>query len=230
MATEQQALTERKAASAAYLPFATFTSALDELKQIGIPNKIERSTFPSKSGQDQTQIVSALKFFDLIADDGTPQPLLSDLVNKENEQRKPLIKQLIETHYSDIVALDFAKLTPSQLDQALSDQKYNIQGETKKKAKTFLLKAAKFAGYTIHQNLTKITRNRKGARKGAAGEDEQSNNGGGSVRQPTPPAPAQESKSPYQVLIEILSPDMEEAEQDAVWTLIRYLKKKEANQ
>lgn len=34
--------------------------------------------------------------------------------------------------------------------------------------------------------------------------------------------------SPYQMLIEILDTSMEEVEQDAVWTLIRYLKKQEA--
>jgi hypothetical protein len=151
--------TERKG-TAAYLPFATFLSALDDLAKISIPNKIERATFPGKSGQDQTQVISAFRFFDLIADDGTPKTLLSDLAHNQDE-RKALMKQLVDTHYADIVALDFAKLTPTQLDQALSSPKYNIQGETKKKAKTFLLRAAQFAGYTVHQNLTKITRNRK---------------------------------------------------------------------
>jgi hypothetical protein len=69
------------------------------------------------------------------------------------------------------VALDFSKLTPTQLDQALSDKRYNIGGETKKKAKTFLLKAAQYAGFTVHSLLTKITRNRRRGtgREGAQG-------------------------------------------------------------
>src|SRR5205085_6978183 len=95
--------TERKV-SAAYLPFATFLSALDDLAEMSIPNKIERSTFIGKSGQDQTQVISAFRFFDLITADGTPKPLLSDLAHNK-DQRKELIKQLIETHYSDIIAL-----------------------------------------------------------------------------------------------------------------------------
>ena len=41
-------------------------------------------------------------------------------------------------------------------------------------------------------------------------------------------APVPRSETPYEVLIRILSPDMEEAEQEAVWTLIRFLKKQEA--
>jgi hypothetical protein len=45
-----------------------------------------------------------------------------------------------------------------------------------------------------------------------------------------PIVPPAINKTPYQVLIEILSPDMQEDEQQAIWTLIRYLKKKEAGQ
>lgn len=41
-------------------------------------------------------------------------------------------------------------------------------------------------------------------------------------------APVPRSETPYEVLIRVLSPDMEDEEQQAVWTLIRYLKKQEA--
>lgn len=44
------------------------------------------------------------------------------------------------------------------------------------------------------------------------------------------PPPTPKSATPYEVLIQILSPEMEEQEQEAVWVLIRYLKKKEAAQ
>lgn len=155
---------------AAYLPMATLLTALDHLAAISIPNKIESRTFPSMSSQSTSQLLSGLKFFDLIEDDGTPRPLLSDLVHKPDE-RKALIRQLIETHYPDIVALDFAKITPSQLDAALSSKTYNVQGDTRKKAKTFLLKAAQYAGFTVHPLLTKVTRtrNRAGTRRATPG-------------------------------------------------------------
>jgi hypothetical protein len=151
--------TERKV-SAAYLPFKTFLTALDHLKTISIPNKIDNGTFPSMSPQNKSQTLSAFKFFDLISDDGTPQPFLTDLAYNTDE-RKALIRQLIETHYPDIVALDFSKITPGQLEAALAGPRYNVGGETKKKAKTFLLQAAQHAGFTVHALLTKITRNRR---------------------------------------------------------------------
>ncbi len=219
--------------SAAYLPFSTFITGLDHLAAISIPNKIETSTFTSMNPHNKAQMVSALKFFDLIDKDGTPAPLLSDLAHKK-DQRKEIIRALIEKHYPDIVALDFAKMTPSQLETALADKKYNVTGDTKKKAKTFLLKTAQYAGFTIHPLLTKITRNRKKGAEKRAGATKPANSNGDvgttSTNAPSRISETTASKTPYQVLIEILSPDMDENEQDAVWTLIRYLKKQEANQ
>src|SRR5437588_12079459 len=105
--------------SAAYLPFPTLITALDHLSQITIPNIIDYRTFPNMSNQAASQVISAFKFFDLVDDNGSPKPLLSDLAHKKDE-RKALIKQLIETHYPDIVALDFAKISTTQLDNALA--------------------------------------------------------------------------------------------------------------
>lgn len=151
---------------AAYLPMSTLLTALDHLKAVSVPNKIDGGTFPSMSSQLRSQLISGLRFFELIDGDGTPSPLLTELATKD-ASRKEIVKQLIETHYPDIVALDFAKITPKQLDEYLSPDKYGVQGDTKKKAKTFLLKAAQYAGFTVHPLLTKVTRNRKGGSKKA---------------------------------------------------------------
>lgn len=168
--------------SAAYLPFSTLLTALDHLKAVTVPNEIEAGTFRSLSGQARNQIISAFKFFGLIDEGGAPQPDLYALIENEAD-RKKVVKKLIEKHYPDIVALDFAKITANQLDDKLSGERYNISGETKKKAKTFLLKAAQYAGFTVHPNLTKITRNRKS---------------GGSKKVATPKAAIRESGSSIQ--------------------------------
>ena len=170
---------EKKTAAAPYLPFSTFLTALDHLKGIGgVPNKVTNDVFPSLSHQSKAQILSGFRFLGLIDDDGVPQgDMLSDLALKDNE-RKTLIRSLIESSYADIVALDFAKITPSQLDQHLSGDRYNISGDTKKKAKTFLLKAAQHAGFTVSPLLTKITRNRsKSNVKKPSANNNKGNNG-----------------------------------------------------
>lgn len=154
---------------AAYLPYSTLITGLDHLKAVSIPNRIENSTFPSMSSQNQSQMLSALRFFKLVDASGIPQPALTPLVNN-TEERKALMKALIEENYPDIVKLDLAKMTPSQLDEAFDNEHYNVSGETKKKAKTFLLKAAQAAGFKVHPLLVKITRNRRpGGRRATNG-------------------------------------------------------------
>jgi len=152
---------------AAYLPYSTLITGLDHLKAVSIPNRIENQTFPSMSSQSQSQMLSALRFFKLIDANGIPQPALTPLVNNQTE-RQGLLKALIEEHYPDIVKLDLSKMTPSQLDEAFDNEHYNVSGETKKKAKTFLLKAAQAAGFKVHPLLVKITRNRKSGGKKSA--------------------------------------------------------------
>ncbi len=152
--------TEKKVA-APYLPFSTLLTALDHLKGLnGVPNKVTNDVFPTLSNQAKTQLLSAFRFLDLIDENGIPKgELLSDLAMKDAE-RKDLIRKLVETRYADIAGLDFAKITPSQLEEHLSNPRYNVSGDTRKKAKTFLLKAAQYAGFTVSPLLTKITRNR----------------------------------------------------------------------
>lgn len=154
--------------SAPYLPFKTFLTGLDHLANITIPTRIELSTFYDMSGHSRAQMLSALKFFKLVDKEGHPQPELSELAHNKND-RAQLIRQFLEKFYPDVIALDLSKTTPSLLDKALDGPSYNVTGDTKKKAKTFLLNAATFAGYKPHTLLTKITRNRrKGAGKQAA--------------------------------------------------------------
>lgn len=162
-------MAEERKYPAAYLPYSTLITGLDHLKTVSIPNRIENSTFPSMSSQSQSQMLSALRFFKLVDANGIPQPALTPLVNNQAE-RGELIKALIEEHYADIVKLDLSKMTPSQLDEAFDNERYNVSGETKKKAKTFLLKAAQAAGFKVHPLLVKITRNRKtGSKKANSG-------------------------------------------------------------
>jgi hypothetical protein len=161
-------MTDERKYPAAYLPYSTLITGLDHLKTVSIPNRIENSTFPSMSSQSQSQMLSALRFFKLVDGNGIPQPTLTPLVNNQ-EERQALLKALIEENYPDIVKLDLSKMTPSQLDEAFDNEHYNVSGETKKKAKTFLLKAAKAAGFKVHPLLLKITRNRKsGGKKSTA--------------------------------------------------------------
>lgn len=153
---------DKKAPKVPYLPFKTFLGALDMLDSHGMPNKIDRSVFPSQSGVMQGQIVTTLKFFDLINDHGAPSDTLEKLA-AEKENRKDLLKPLLTKYYHDLIKLDLTKTSPSQLDQAFDN--YGVTGDTKKKAKTFFIKSAQFVGLPLSALLTRKTRSSGGNRR-----------------------------------------------------------------
>jgi len=139
---------------APYVPFTTFSSALDHLRDIGIPNIIDRAVFPSYSGLVQGQIIGALKFLQLIDDHGRATADLTRLI--DNKERKAALKDILNKRYSELLSLDLTKISPTQLDSALS--KYKVSGTTHQKAKSFFLKAAQLAEIPLSPLLTRKTR------------------------------------------------------------------------
>jgi len=207
-----------------YLPYATFKNFLDSLKA-GIPGQIDRSVMRSLSGSAQSMLIGSLRFFDLISEDGKPSPTLGKLVNAEPVDRQKILRGLIETAYpfmfGDGISLKTA--TPKQVADAFADA--GVSGDTIRKAVVFFLSAAKDADIPLSPFL-KVRQ--PGRPPGSSGK-----------RRPgRPVAPSITSnrggvdeKTPYELLISILDPEhMEKEEQDAVWTLIRYLKKQETGE
>ncbi len=136
-----------------YLPFNSFLTALDQLAQ-AVPNIIRKDVFPSHSGLLQGQVISSLKFFDLIDEHGVPRGnKLERLALEHTDQRRASVRLLLKAAYADVINLDLGKVTPSQLDSAFSA--YGVTGDTKKKAKIFFLQAAKFAELNLSPLLTR---------------------------------------------------------------------------
>ncbi len=142
-------------APAPYLAFLTFQNAIDSLEH-GIPKKIDRTIWPTQAGMVQSQIVMALRFFGLVDQNDRPIQLLHDLVEKKDE-RKRLLAELVNVAYANIVKHDLTKMTPKMLDDAIDE--YGVSGDTKRKAVTFFLKAAKFAEIPMPPLLSSQVRN-----------------------------------------------------------------------
>jgi hypothetical protein len=143
-----------------YLPFSSFLTALDQLAQ-AVPTQIKKDVFPHHSGVLQGQLIGALRFLDLIDANGFPkgQKLEKLAVEKSIENRRINLRVLLKSSYADVLKRDLARMTPSQLDAAFAE--YGISGDTKKKAKAFFIKAAKFTGLAVSPLLTR--RNRSSA-------------------------------------------------------------------
>jgi len=150
------------AIAAPYLPFKTFLGSLDPFSQ-GIPPKIDRTLW-NQSGFVQGLIMNAYRYFHLVDANDKPTPQFQQLVKSKNESRKAEVKKLIEIGYPEIVAMhDLATMTPKMLDELI--EKYKVTGETKKKAVTFFLQAAKFAEMPLSNFLSERIRSTSGTRR-----------------------------------------------------------------
>lgn len=130
---------------APYLPWKTFFNSLETFGQ-GIPPRIDRTIWRGQSGLMQGLIFSAYRFFGLIDDNSKPTMILLNLLQKM-DQRPAVMAGLLKHSYPDVMAHDLTTMTQQMLDELI--EKYNVSGATKKKAITFFLQAAKYAGLPL---------------------------------------------------------------------------------
>lgn len=155
-------MSEESTRTAAYLPFKTFLTGLDYLKT-ALPPQLDKTAWPSLSGSSQLQMMGALRFFGLIDASDAVQPELKTLVDAEVENRKALIKKHLTTAYDKLRDIDLSSATPLMLDEALKD--YNVTGSTLRKAVTFYVQAAQFAGIKVSPSIEKKSRTARSPRK-----------------------------------------------------------------
>jgi hypothetical protein len=137
-----------------YVPFKTFLTALDALTR-SLPNQLDRSVWPSYSGAIQGQLLGAFRFLGLMDESNCPSPALREILAKP-ESRRDLLRALLEGHYRPLVALDLTRTSPRQLDEAMRE--YGLSGATHKKALSFFLQMAQYAGLPLSVLLKAKTR------------------------------------------------------------------------
>jgi hypothetical protein len=140
---------------APYVPFRTFLSAVEAF-QAGVPNRIDRSVWPSLYGAAQGQLLAAFRFLGLTDEQGAPSQLLGELAAAGPEARQRLLRRVLEKSYPDLIALDLARASPRQLEEAMRRGGYT--GATLRKAVSFFLQAAVYAGLPLSVLLRKKTR------------------------------------------------------------------------
>lgn len=127
-----------------YLSFTTFQSAVATLRTHGLPKKIDRTAWDSRSGADQTQILSAFKFLGLIDENESTQESLHRLIQApgDSDEERKVLSELLRTRYSKVFEHDLKTMTPGQLAEAIGT--YGATGTTKERAVRFFIKAARY--------------------------------------------------------------------------------------
>jgi hypothetical protein len=128
-----------------YLPFATFWNFVGELAAHPLPPAIDRSLMGTKSGSDQVNLMATLRTFGMIDDDRKVQPAFVKFAVTDETMRVEHLRVLVEKYYADALRVSSQNGTEQQLHECFRDT-YGIDGaDTRRKAVTFFLHAARRA-------------------------------------------------------------------------------------
>jgi hypothetical protein len=215
-----------------YCTYRQLTNLFNTLRETRVPSRVDRSLFGNMSGGTAYSLLSSLKFLKLTDNDGIPQPLLREIVEADEGSRKPLIHRMLQAAYPPLMdgPINLAEASGGQFDELLREE-YGIKGSTVDKVASFFLAAAEDAGIPLSPHLRKRrpSGTSSAPRKRSAKKAED-------TRNPYEETSKVENNSGNSrplshILTDLLNvDDMTEEQQDAVWVLLRYQKKKEAAQ
>jgi hypothetical protein len=150
--------TSEKVLAPPYVSFRTFTNFVERLESEGIPQQLDRSFWGDRlSGAYGAQLMAALRFLKFIDKDNRPTALLAQFVS-EKDERRGIMASLLEVQYPDVFKIGLSNATPKQFRDAFD--KYTIAGPTLRKARTFFLHAAVYAGVPLSSFITKEVKQR----------------------------------------------------------------------
>jgi hypothetical protein len=147
-----------------YVAYRTFMNFLNAIGP-GLPSRIDRSVVSSLSGAVQGQLISALRYFNLIGLDGQLNQSLRALVAAEGLERQQLLKSMITDSYRFVFegSIDLERATMGELSELFAEQQ--ITGETMRKAIGFFLAICRAAGIRLSTQLARVRRRRINGRR-----------------------------------------------------------------
>lgn len=212
-----------------YVSFATFETFVSDLRENGIPSRIDRSVLKRFAGGTASQLLTSLKALGLMEESNIPTPALRQLVNAHaTEKWKDEISDLTCRVFEPICLMDLTAATPSQFSEQFRAS-FAGGDEVQRKGAAFFFNAAKVAGIEVGARILSNKRPNSGPRKarGAAkkGKSKQEAGVADDIVKPKvePQRPAREL---HHELVDMLCPDMTDDQKNAVWTLVLYLKGK----
>jgi len=123
-----------------YLPYRTFLGSFERLAE-GVPPRIDRGIWKNQTGTIQSLIMGAYRFFGLINEQNHPSQKLKDIVAHRDAPNN-YIKPLLEEKYAEIIKHNLSTMTEALINEFF-EEAFGVDGDTKRKAITFFLQAAK---------------------------------------------------------------------------------------
>lgn len=224
----------KKSMSPPYATYGSFTNFINKLRETGIPSRIDPSVFGNASGSVSYSIIAALKYLNLIDDDGNPTQKFVALVNASDDERPPILNEVIQAGYPSLFsgAINLKKATAGQFDDHMRKE-YDVKGSTVDKIAAFFIGAAKQAGIELSPHLLarKPVATSSSSRK-SAGQRKRSEGDGAANENPQvkPPVVVTEKALEYR-LVDLMTDAMDDPEvMQAIIKVVTFLKTREASE
>ena len=139
-----------------YVSYRTFHNFVEGMRS-QIPSRIDRSYWSGAlSGSTGTQLMAALRFMDLIDDNGRPAPHLKALASSDGEKKQAFLKEVTHKAYRFVFesTLDPENATYSQLEEVFQGS-YRCASDVSRKCIKFFIALADDAGVPLSPFIVK---------------------------------------------------------------------------
>ena len=150
-----------------YTSFQSIKTLIQGFKEHDVPGRIDRSVLGNFSGAVGSQIMTALKFMDLIDGSNHPTEALRNLVRSYGgDEWSPALANIVRESYKPLFELNLETASPAQFNECFRSI-YSGTDEVQRKSITFFLNAAREAGIKVSAYIMKNKKPRAngGARK-----------------------------------------------------------------
>lgn len=211
--------------TAPYTAFSSVKTAIRNMKEHGIPGRIDRSVLTNFSGSVASQVMQAFKFLNLTSDDGLPTVLLQKLVDAADQEDKwaGALSPVIKSAYAPMFTLDLFTASPAQFVQHFR-KNYPGAENVSRKSLTFFVNALQEAKIPVSTYILKNKKPRSAPMKKRVAKAAGTAHGEAFVVGKTAAALVQADKLPSEILLGLFDAQMNSPEKTALWTLIQYFK------
>ena len=131
-----------------YIPFKTLSNWLEKIEPKALPPQIDKSLLTTMAGGQRLPFMATLAWLGLVGETGNRLPTRQQIVvAKTADERKALLKAIIESRYPWVTPLTAQNATLAQLEQSFSEK--GPSGSTLRKCIVFYLQAAAYCGIPV---------------------------------------------------------------------------------
>jgi hypothetical protein len=146
-----------KKRSPPYVSYKSFLTLIEDLRNQGVPARLDRSYWGEKfSGSTGTQLMSALRFMELVDGNGLPSATLKELVKARSNERGEILKKISRNSFVFLQSTSFEaqSATYSQLEEVFKED-YSVDKDVARKCIKFFVEIVTDAGIPLSPYITK---------------------------------------------------------------------------